>query len=56
VAGSPAWQAALAGGLAASIAGTLFNDSGPVLLVYGTFVLACLTAYVRGDPRPVGHR
>jgi hypothetical protein len=48
--GSPAWRAALAGGLAASIVGALFNDSGPILLVFGVFVLACVTAYVRGDP------
>ena len=50
--GSPAWGAALAGGLAASVAGALFNDSGPILLVFGVFVLACVTAYVRGDPLP----
>ncbi len=49
--GSPAWRAALAGGLAASIVGALFNDSGPILLVFGVFVLACVTAYVRGDPK-----
>jgi hypothetical protein len=48
--GSPAWRAALAGGLAAAIAGTAFNDSGPILLVIGVFVLASVTAYVRGDP------
>ena len=49
--GLPAWRAALAGGLAASIVGALFNDSGPILLVFGVFVLACVTAYVRGDPK-----
>ncbi len=48
---SPAWQAALVGGLAGSVAGTLTNDSGPVLLAVGVFVLAWATAYVRGDPR-----
>ena len=48
--GSPPWRAALVGGLAASVAGALFNDSGPVLLVYGVFVLATVTAYVRGAP------
>jgi hypothetical protein len=52
--GSPAWSAALAGGLAASIMGALFNDSGPILLVLGVFVLACVTAYVRGGPRVDG--
>jgi len=49
--GSPAWSAALAGGLASAVVGTLFNDSGPVLLIFGVFVLVCVTAYVRGDPR-----
>jgi hypothetical protein len=52
--GSPPWQAALLGGLAASVAGALFNDSGPILLVFGVFVLACVTAYVRGDPALAG--
>ena len=46
--GSPAWQAALAGGLTASVVGALFNDSGPILLVFGIFILTCVTAYVRG--------
>jgi hypothetical protein len=49
--GSPAWRAALEGGLTASVVGALFNDSGPILLVLGVFMLACVTAYVRGDPR-----
>jgi hypothetical protein len=49
--GSPVWRAALVGGLTASVMGALFNDSGPILLVLGVFVLACVTAYVRGDPR-----
>ncbi len=49
--GSPGWYAAFVGGLTASIAGALFNDSGPLLFVFGVFVLACATAYVRGDPR-----
>jgi len=48
--GSPVWRAALAGGVTASIVGSLFNDSGPILLVFGVFLLACLTAYVRGAP------
>ncbi|MEJ7798006.1 MAG: hypothetical protein WKF42_05865 [Solirubrobacteraceae bacterium] len=50
--GSPVWRAALAGGLTASVVGALFNDSGPVLLVFGVFVLACVTAYVRAEPCP----
>lgn len=48
--GSPSWYAAFVGGLTASIAGALFNDSGPLLFVFGVFVLACATAYVRGSP------
>ena len=48
--GSPAWRAALAGGLTASVVGALTNDSGPLLFVFGVFVLACATAYVRGAP------
>lgn len=51
VRGSPSWRAALVGGLVASVTGALFNDSGPLLLVLGVFVLACATAYLRGgDP------
>ncbi|MCW3013016.1 MAG: hypothetical protein JWO02_108 [Solirubrobacterales bacterium] len=46
----PAWRAAMYGSLAAAIAGTLFNDSGPLLLLFGTFVLVVVSAYVRGDP------
>lgn len=54
--GSPAWRAALAGGLTASIVGALANDSGPILLVFGVFVLACVTAYVAcGPPRAGDH-
>ena len=49
--GDEVWRAGLLGGLAAAIAGALSNDSGPVLLVLGVFVLAIATAYVRGDPR-----
>jgi hypothetical protein len=45
-----AWTAAFAGGLASSIAGALANDSGPVLLIFGTFVLVVTTVYIRGDP------
>lgn len=48
--GSPSWTAALAGGLTASVIGALFNDSGPILLAFGVFVLALATSYIRGDP------
>ncbi len=50
--GSPVWRAALAGGLMSAIVGALFNDSGPILLVFGVFVLFCVTAYIRGGPNP----
>lgn len=46
-----AWQAALLGSLAAAIAGTVFNDSGPLLLMFGAFLLTVVTAYIRGDPQ-----
>jgi hypothetical protein len=49
--GNEAWTAAFAGSLAASVAGTLFNDSGPLLLIFGAFVLTIATVYIRGDPR-----
>ena len=48
--GAPAWRAGLGGALSASVAGALFNDSGPLLLLFGVFILAWITAYVRGDP------
>ncbi|MDX6690038.1 MAG: hypothetical protein QOG15_1495 [Solirubrobacteraceae bacterium] len=48
--GSASWTAALAGGLTASVIGALFNDSGPILLAFGVFVLALATSYIRGDP------
>jgi hypothetical protein len=54
--GSAVWRAALAGGLASAVVGALFNDSGPILLVFGVFVLACVTAYVRGDPTAASER
>jgi len=51
LADSPSWRATLVGGLTASVVGALSNDSGPMLLAFGVFVLACATAYIRGDPR-----
>jgi hypothetical protein len=45
------WRACLVAGFTGSILGSLANDSGPVLLVIGCFGLACVLAYVRGDPR-----
>jgi hypothetical protein len=51
VGGDPAWRALLTGLVAAGIAGALFNDSGPVLLLFETFIAASLVLYVRGDRR-----
>jgi hypothetical protein len=51
VAGDPAWQAALCGGLAAGVVGALVEDSGPVLLVVAVFALICVLAYLWGRPR-----
>lgn len=48
--GDAVWRAALAGGLAASISGSLFNDSGPMLLFIGIGSLAFVTAYLRSPP------
>lgn len=48
--GDEVWRAALIGGLAASIAGSLFNDSGPTLLFIGVVALAFVTAYLRSPP------
>jgi hypothetical protein len=47
----PAWRAALAGGLAAGVAGALTNDSGPLLFVVAVFVLGVVTAYLHGTSR-----
>jgi hypothetical protein len=49
------WRAALGGGLAASICGSLFNDSGPLLLFIGIVSLGFVTAYLRAAPgEPAG--
>lgn len=47
VPGADAWGAALAGSAAAGIAGALANDSGPLLVVYATFVFVWVAAYLR---------
>jgi hypothetical protein len=49
--GDPAWLAALWGSFAAALAGTLFNDSGPMLLLFGAFVVTVVSGYIRGDVR-----
>ena len=51
--GDAVWRAALGGGLAASIAGSLFNDSGPLLLFIGIVALTFVTAYLRSPPEAV---
>lgn len=43
----PVWRAAIAGGLAGSVAGALVNDSGPLLFVLGVCVLTAATVYGR---------
>ena len=50
VAGDAVWRACLGGGLAASISGSLFNDSGPVLLFIGIVSLTFVTTYLRAAP------
>jgi hypothetical protein len=52
VVGDPAWLAALAGGLAAGVVGSLVEDSGPELLVVAVFALGCIVSYLWGRPRP----
>jgi hypothetical protein len=49
----PAIVAAIGGALAVGVGGALFNDSGPVLLLFATFLAGCAVLYVRGDPRLV---
>jgi len=47
----PAWLAALSGGLTAGLVGALSEDSGPVLLIVAVFAMACVVAYLWGEPR-----
>ena len=51
----PAWLAALAGGLAAGVVGSLVEDSGPELLVVAAFALGCLASYLWGRPSDEPH-
>ena len=50
VGGDPGWLAALAGGLAAGLVGSLVEDSGPVLLLVAVFALGCVLSYLWGRP------
>ena len=45
--GAPVWGAALAGSAACGVAGALFNDSGPQLLVFATVLAAWVLVYLR---------
>jgi hypothetical protein len=40
----------------AGIAGAVTNDSGPLLMVVAVFVLACVSAYIQGDPKLADNR
>jgi len=51
--GDAVWRATLGGGLAASISGSLFNDSGPQLFFIGVVALTFVTAYLRSPPQAV---
>jgi hypothetical protein len=50
VGGDAAWSAAFAGSLTAGVAGSLVEDSGPVLFVVAVFTLGCVAAYLHGRP------
>lgn len=47
----PGIRAGLAGIVGVGVGGALFNDSGPVLLLFAAFIAACGVLYIRGDPR-----
>jgi hypothetical protein len=56
VSGDPAWLAAICGGLAAGVVGSLVEDSGPVLLLVAVFALGCVLSYLWAGPAPLRHR
>lgn len=45
------WRAGLAGAAAVGVFGALFNDSGPMLLLFAVFIALCGAIYLRGDAR-----
>jgi len=47
----PGWRAGLAGAAAVGVFGALFNDSGPMLLLFAVFIALCGVIYLRGDAR-----
>ncbi len=49
--GDASWRAGLAGAVAVGVFGALFNDSGPMLLLFATFIALCGVIYLRGDAR-----
>ena len=51
VSDDPGWRAGMAGAAAVGVFGALFNDSGPMLLLFAVFVALCGAIYLRGDPR-----
>jgi hypothetical protein len=51
-----AWGAALGGGFAGSLFGSIANDSGARLLLVGSATLACVLAYLRGTPSSPSER
>jgi len=51
VSDDPGWRAGLAGAAAVGVFGALFNDSGPMLLLFAVFIALCGVIYLRGDAR-----
>ena len=51
VSDDPGWRAGLAGAAAVGVFGALFNDSGPMLLLFAVFIALCGAIYLRGDAR-----
>jgi hypothetical protein len=49
-----AWPAALAGGFAGAVLGSIADDSGPRVLLVGCAMLACVLAYLQGAPEHSG--
>ena len=46
----PIWPAALTGGLAGGLIGSVTEDSGPLLIVVATITLTGVCAYLLGRP------
>jgi len=51
VSDDPGWRAGMAGAAAVGVFGALFNDSGPMLLLFAVFIALCGAIYLRGDSR-----